>query len=920
MNSNEIRKQYIEFFENKGHKIVPSAPVIPIDDPTLLFINAGMNQFKDIFLGKIEPENTRVVNSQKCIRAGGKHNDLDEVGRDGYHHTFFEMLGNWSFGDYYKKEAIQWAWELLTEVWKLPKNKLFATVHKTDEEAFKLWETITDIDKGHIEYHGDKDNFWEMGNTGPCGPCSEIHIDRGLDHCNLQHEKDHVCKVNGDCNRYIELWNLVFIQFFRDEDGKLNSLANKYVDTGAGFERICQVLQNVNSNYDTDLFMPIIKEIEKITEVQYHKDDRGTSHRVIADHIRALAFAISDGGMPSNEGRGYVLRRILRRAARHGHLLGLKDAFLHKLVDTLINVMGDHYTEKKKKKAHVQMIIKAEEERFNETLDKGLTKYEEVLTASSEAAIKVISFHPNQIPNNKSIISELEKLNFSNLRRVTEKLVKNGILNKEKQKEITSVSGSDAFQLYDTYGFPLDLTKIMAEEKGLTVDETGFEEEMEKQRQRAREAAKFDMKNDDVNWTEFSKDIPTEFLGYSKYTSESKVIKYSIENKDVKIVLDRTPFYAEAGGQIADTGKIFNDDCEILVNDVQKDAEQYIHFGKLQKGEIIDKNVTADIDVERRLAIARNHTVTHLLHKSLKDVLGDHIQQKGSYVHPQHLRFDFTHFKQVDKHELDIIERNVNTQIRRCLPVTTQIMNIESAKKEGAVALFGEKYGEKVRVVSAGDYSKEFCGGTHLNYTGEIGFFKITSESSIAAGIRRIEAITGLHAEKYVKILEDEIDEIGRQLNAPSTSVLEKINKIIEENKKLHIQLKSIRVKSAGNQMEKLVQNAIDIEGTKVVIAKINIQNPGMLRQIGDQLKDKLKSGIGILFAEVDQKVSILTIVTKDLTKQYHAGKIVGRIAEIVGGKGGGRPDMAQAGGKEVNKIKLAMNLIPKIIQELKQG
>ena len=867
MNSNEIRKQYIEFFKKKGHKIVPSAPVVPIDDPTLLFINAGMNQFKDIFLGKRKPKYKRVVNSQKCIRAGGKHNDLDEVGRDGYHHTFFEMLGNWSFGDYYKKEAIEWAWELLTDAWKLPKNKLFATVHTSDEEAYKLWENGTDIEKSHIEYHGDKDNFWEMGNSGPCGPCSEIHIDRGEEFCNLKNDKNHECKVNGDCHRYIELWNLVFIQFFRDKDGKLNSLEDKFVDTGAGFERICQVLQNKNSNYDTDVFQPIINEIMKMSGVKYHSNERGTSHRVIADHIRALTFAISDGGMPSNEGRGYVLRRILRRAVRHGHLLDMKDAFLYKLVDTVIEVMGEHFSELKEKQTHVKMIIKSEEERFNETLDKGLAKFKEI----------IIELKENTIP------------------------------------------GKAAFMLYDTYGFPLDLTKIMAEEKGLTIDEDGFKIEMEKQRQRARDTAKFDLKSDETNWVKLSENTPTEFVGYTKNSSTCRMVKYNLEGNDVKIVLDKTPFYAESGGQIADTGKLFNDECEIIITDVQKDTDQFIHIGKLQKGEIKNVEFRAEIDFERRMDIARNHTVTHLLHKALKRVLGEHIQQKGSYLHPDHLRFDFTHFKQVSRHELDIIERAVNAEIRRCLPLKTEVMDIEKAKKEGAVALFGEKYGETVRVVSIGEYSKEFCGGTHLKFTGEIGLFKITSESSIAAGIRRIEAITGVKAEQYVKILEDEIDEIGRQLNAPAASVIDKINKMVSENKKLHVQLKTIRVKSAGNTLDQLVQKAVNIDGTKVIIAKINIQNPGMLRQIGDQLRDKLKSGIGVLFAEVGGKVSILVIVTKDLTNQYHAGKIIGKVAELVDGKGGGRPDMAMAGGKSIDKIIGAINKVPEIIKDMNQ-
>ena len=866
MNSNEIRKQYIEFFQKKEHKIVSSAPVIPIDDPTLLFINAGMNQFKDIFLGKRKPKHKRVVNSQKCIRAGGKHNDLDEVGRDGYHHTFFEMLGNWSFGDYYKKEAIEWAWELLTDVWKLPKNNLYATVHTSDKEAYELWESVTDIENSHIEYHGDKDNFWEMGNTGPCGPCSEIHIDRGEKFCNLKDDPNHKCKVNGNCHRYIELWNLVFIQFFRDENGKLNPLLKKYVDTGAGFERIVQVLQKKDSNYHTDLFMPIIKQIEEISKVKYHPDELGTSHRVIADHIRALVFALADGGMPSNEGRGYVLRRILRRAARHGHLLKIKKAFLYKLTDVVVDLMGDHFSELKDKQTHVKMIIKSEEERFNETLENGLKKFKEIIA-----------------------------------------------------KTKTEISGSDVFTLYDTFGFPLDLTKIMAEEKGLSVDEKGFEIEMEKQKKRARDAAKFDLKTDEIDWVELSDFVPTEFVGYTKNSLTCKILKYNLDDNKVKIVLDRTPFYAESGGQIADSGKILNIDCKIIITDVQKDADQFIHFGKLQKGEINNKEFTAEIDVERRMDIARNHTVTHVLHKALKSVLGDHIQQKGSYLHPDHLRFDFTNFKQVNRHELDIIERSVNEKIRECLPVKTEIMSIEDAKKEGAVALFGEKYDETVRVVSIGDYSKELCGGTHLRYTGEIGLFKITSESSIAAGIRRIEAITGVQAEKYVKILEDEIDEIGRQLNAPSASVLEKINKMISENKNLHIQLKTIRVKSAGNTLDQLIQKAIDIDGTKVVIAKINIQSPGMLRQIGDQLRDKLKSGIGVLFAEVDEKVSILTVVTKDLTNKYHAGKIIGKVAELVGGKGGGRPDMAMAGGKNSDKILEAIAKVPEIIRSLKQ-
>nr|HPR18474.1 alanine--tRNA ligase [Candidatus Cloacimonadota bacterium] len=855
----------IEFFEGKNHKAVPSAPVIPIDDPTLLFTNAGMNQFKNIFLDQVEPKYPRVVDAQKCIRAGGKHNDLDEVGRDGYHHTFFEMLGNWSFGDYYKKEAITWAWELLTEVWKLPKELLYATVHKSDQEAYEFWKSETDIDPKHIEFHGDKDNFWEMGNSGPCGPCSEIHIDRGKEFCNKLNDPNHVCKVNGDCHRFIELWNLVFIQFNRDEEGVLHPLKHTHVDTGAGFERICQVLQNKNSNYDTDLFTPIIAEISKISGKEYFQDDRGTSHRVIADHVRCLSFALADGGLPSNEGRGYVLRRILRRAARHGHLLGLKQPFLHSLVEVVIAMMGAHYTELKEKRTHIEMIIKAEEERFDETLDKGLAKFTEILD----------NLHGKQIP------------------------------------------GEAAFMLYDTYGFPLDLTKIMAEEKGLTVDEEGFEQEMEKQKKRAREANKFDMGESWLHKLELPPSTTTHFVGYEKYEIKTKMIKsYSDEQKGLVIVLAETPFYAESGGQVADTGIIFNDRFKVAVTNVQKENDVFFHFGKLISGQIEVEEVTAAIDIERRKSIARNHTATHLLHKALREVLGEHVQQKGSLVHPDYLRFDFTHFKQVEKAELDVVERAVNKQIRACIPVKKEVMGIEAARQEGAMALFGEKYGEEVRVISAGNYSKELCGGTHLDFTGEIGLFKITSESSIAAGIRRIEAITGEKAEQYVKILEDEIDEIGRQLNAPGTTVLDKIEKMISENRELHVQLKAIRIKSAGNALDDMIEKAVKVNGVKLVVAKVNVPNSGILPQIGDQLKNKLQSGVGVLFAEVDGKISILTIVTKDLTARYHAGKIVGKIAELIGGRGGGRPDMAMAGGKDADKLVATMKKVPEILAE----
>jgi alanyl-tRNA synthetase len=867
ISSSELRKQFIHFFIEKAHIFVKSSSVVPLDDPTLLFTNAGMNQFKDIFLGLRNTDIKRAVNSQKCIRAGGKHNDLEEVGKDGYHHTFFEMLGNWSFGDYYKKEAIQWAWELLTKVWQLPKEKLYATVHLTDNEAFQLWETETDIEKSHIEYHGDKDNFWEMGETGPCGPCSEIHIDRGIEFCNKRDEDGHICRVNGDCHRFIELWNLVFIQYNRDEAGQLHNLKNKFVDTGAGFERLAQVLQKKSSNYDTDIFAPILQAVEMLATEPYSPDDKGVSHRVIADHIRTLTFAISDGGIPSNEGRGYVLRRILRRAARHGRKIGLDKPFLHTLVDSVCTVMGEHYPEIIEHSAQTKRIIKAEEERFNQTLDYGLNKFAEMADQT------------------KGLIA-----------------------------------GKDAFMLYDTFGFPLDLTKILAEEKGLFVDETGFHEEMQKQQERARKAAKFKLNFTDEDWIFLAEDIPTEFVGYQQFSTECKVIKYQIDEKNVKFVLDKTPFYAESGGQVADVGKLYNENCELTIKDVQKQNEQFIHFAYLQSGEISNTSFTAIIESEYRKNVARNHTATHLLHKALKEILGNHIQQKGSLVNADYLRFDFTHFQQVTSRELRLAEQLVNRQIRACLPVTTDLKEIDEAKKAGAVALFGEKYGDVVRVVSVGDYSMELCGGSHVKNSGEIGFCKITAETSIAAGIRRLEAITGERAERFVQNLEDELEEIAKNLNAQRCSILERIQKITEENKQSQIEVQKHRSSASNSLLDKLVQNAENYNGVSIVKAKVHSVNPNELREMGDALKQKLKSGIGVLFSEDQGKVAILTIVTPDLTKHYHAGKIAGELAKIVGGKGGGRPDMAMAGGKDTDKIETALqNMISILTASLKQ-
>jgi len=857
----DIRQQYIDFFKNKEHVFVPSSPVIPTDDPTLLFTNAGMNQFKNIFLGQKQPDFPRAVNSQKCIRAGGKHNDLEEVGKDGYHHTFFEMLGNWSFGDYYKKEAIMWAWELLTDVWKFPKDKLYATVHHTDKEAFELWQSETDISPDHISYHGDKDNFWEMGETGPCGPCSEIHIDRGDEFCEKKHVEGHICRVNGDCSRYIELWNLVFIQYNRDEKGKLNPLAHKYVDTGAGLDRICQVLQGQTSNYHTDLFLPIMDKIAEVTGVPYSQED-GVSHRVIADHVRCLSFALADGGFPSNEGRGYVLRRILRRASRHGRLLNMHEPFLYKLVDSVIEIMGHHYHELVEKQHYIKSVIKAEEERFNQTLDTGLEKF-------------------NQI-----------------VKKITGK----------------TIAGGDAFMLYDTYGFPLDLTVILADEKGLVVDTDGFEKEMEKQKTRAREAGNFKSNIQQIEWTELSKEQETEFVGYEFDKINTIISRYSLSEDDtIAFQLVKTPFIAEAGGQVADKGTVHNELMKISVNDVKKINDKIIHFGKLEHGVVTNTEVTAEIDLNLRKSTARNHTATHLLHKALRMVLGEHVQQKGSLVSPDYLRFDFAHFEGMNTEQIRKVENIVNEQIRENRDVRIDIKDIETARKEGAMALFGEKYGESVRVISVEDFSKELCGGTHVKATGEISLFKIISESSSAAGIRRIEAITGRAAEEFVLGLQDKLNLVAEKLNTPEKKLLERIDLVLKHQEDLEKTISEFKQGASIEQVKYLKEQAIRKEGLNLIVAQVDVTETEDLRKLGDELKEMLYDTISVLFAALDDKVSINVTVGKELQDKYHAGKLAGNIAAFVNGKGGGKPDSAMAGGKDVSKIDFAIEETKKL-------
>ena len=857
MTSNEIRAQFFEFFKNKKHKIVESSPVIPFDDPTLLFANAGMNQFKDIFLGTGVRDYNRAVNTQKCIRVSGKHNDLEEVGHDTYHHTFFEMLGNWSFGDYYKAEAIEWSWELLTEVWKLPKERLWATVYNDDDEAFELWKTKTDIYPEHILRFDEKDNFWEMGDVGPCGPCSEIHINIGDDYNNPKF----VNAGSADC---IEIWNLVFIQFNKDENGKLTELPAKHVDTGMGFERVCAVLQNVKSNYETDVFSPLIETIAKLSGIKNDSEENKIPMRVIADHIRALTFAIADGAVPANDGRGYVLRRILRRAARYGRKLNLHEPFLYKLTDILVDTMGDVFPEIVEKKNYIKKIIKAEEESFNATLDRGIEIFEEIITG----------------------------------------------LSKRKEK---TIPGSEVFRLYDTYGFPSDLTNVMAEEKGYTIDEEGFNKLMNEQKIRGREASKekFSSINITVNNLDgftLSDDDPTEFTGYDELSSEAEIKGHKRDEKNDLIILNRSPFYVEAGGQIDDLGSLVIDQEKYDIVDVTKVGNKTIHVVENETGEIISEGnkVIAAVDEKRRWDIMRNHTATHFFHAALRKILGAHVQQAGSYVGPDHLRFDFTHFAKVTPEELKDIEALVNEEIRRNYPLNHhREIPFDEAKKMGALMFFGDKYGDRVNVVQFGDFTMEFCGGTHVKNSSEIGLFKITSESSIASGVRRIEAVTGAGVESY----------IDNQLNLLRNSK-EKIELLLEEKKKLEKETAGLRLNDKLGQLDHILALTSEVSNIKIYKGKVTADNMDELKSFGDEMRNKIESGIGVLVAQVDNKVGIVAVVSDDLikSKKLSAGKIVGKLAKLVGGGGGGRPHLATAGGKDVAHISTAIGKVEEIV------
>ncbi|EGA1952857.1 alanine--tRNA ligase [Salmonella enterica] len=858
----EIRQAFLDFFHSKGHQVVASSSLVPNNDPTLLFTNAGMNQFKDVFLGLDKRNYSRATTSQLCVRAGGKHNDLENVGYTARHHTFFEMLGNFSFGDYFKHDAIQFAWELLTgENWfALPKERLWVTVYETDDEAYEIWEKEVGIPRERIIRIGDNkgapyasDNFWQMGDTGPCGPCTEIFYDHG----------DHIWggppgSPEEDGDRYIEIWNIVFMQFNRQADGTMEPLPKPSVDTGMGLERIAAVLQHVNSNYDIDLFRTLIEAVAKVTGAT---DLGNKSLRVIADHIRSCAFLVADGVLPSNENRGYVLRRIIRRAVRHGNMLGAKETFFYKLVGPLIEVMGSAGEELKRQQAQVEQVLKTEEEQFARTLERGLALLDE----------------------------ELAKLQGDTL------------------------DGETAFRLYDTYGFPVDLTADVCRERNIKVDEAGFEAAMEEQRRRAREASGFGA---DYN-AMIRVDSASEFKGYDHLELNGKVTALFVDGKAVEainagqeavVVLDQTPFYAESGGQVGDKGELKGAGFTFAVDDTQKYGQAIGHLGKLSAGALkVGDAVQADVDEARRARIRLNHSATHLMHAALRQVLGTHVAQKGSLVSDKVLRFDFSHNEAMKPSEIRQVEDLVNAQIRRNLPIETNIMDLEAAKAKGAMALFGEKYDERVRVLSMGDFSTELCGGTHASRTGDIGLFRIISESGTAAGIRRIEAVTGEGAMATVHAQSDRLNDIAHLLKGDSQNLGDKVRAVLERTRQLEKELQQLKNQAAAQESANLSSKAVNLNGVKLLVSELAGIEPKMLRTMVDDLKNQLGSTVIVLATVVEGKVSLIAGVSKDVTDRVKAGELIGMVAQQVGGKGGGRPDMAQAGGTDAAALPAAL-------------
>lgn len=873
MKTAELRQAFLKYFEQQGHTIVPSSSLVPHDDPTLLFTNAGMNQFKDVFLGREERDYVRATTSQKCVRAGGKHNDLENVGYTARHHTFFEMLGNFSFGDYFKREAINFAWTFLTgEQWlKLPQEKLWVTVYADDDEAYDIWNKEIGVPADRIVRIGDNkgaryasDNFWQMGDTGPCGPCTEIFYDHGPD---VAGGPPGSPEEDGD--RYIEIWNVVFMQYNRQANGDMLPLPKPSVDTGMGLERITAVLQGVHSNYEIDLFQDLLKAA---SDVLGGVDTTEASLRVVADHIRSCAFLIADGVMPSNEGRGFVLRRIIRRAARHGNKLGARDAFFHKLVAALVGLMGDAYPQLRSSQKQIEKVLQQEEEQFAKTLDKGLRLLEQ----------DIADLKGGEIP------------------------------------------GETIFTLYDTFGFPVDLTNDIARERGLTLDYEGYEKAMEQQRERARAASKFGI---DYNTAGIKLEGKTEFTGYERIDGHETIRTVLVDGEEkpaeagdeAVIVLERTPFYAESGGQVGDTGLLTWSGGRFQVNDTRKEGDNHLHIGTVVEGDFTaGQEVDARIDHKRREDTKKNHSATHLMNAALRNVLGEHVSQKGSLVDPDKLRFDFSHFEPVTDEQLREIERQVNEQILANTPVQTDLMDMESAKEKGAIALFDEKYGDTVRVLSMGadDYSIELCGGTHVARTGDIGLFRITSESGISAGVRRIEAVTGFGALRWITETEDTLDRVGKLVRGSRETVVEKVQAVIDRSRQLEKEVEQLKGKLASSAGADLAGSAVDVKGLKVVAARLDGADRKSLMETADQLKNKLGEGVVVLASVEDGKITLVAGVTKSATSRIKAGDLMKHLAGQVDGKGGGRPDMAQGGGNNPDALPAALEGVAGWVEE----
>lgn len=874
MNSKETRKAFLDYFISKGHETVRSSSLIPKHDPSLLFTNAGMVQFKSVFLGEEKRPYKRAVSCQKCLRAGGKHNDLENVGHTARHHTFFEMLGNFSFGDYFKRDAILFAWELLTEIYKLPQDKLWVSVYENDDEAEKLWGELTGIPGNRIVRLGAKDNFWQMGDTGPCGPCSEIIIDQG-EHIGCGKAE---CRVGCDCDRFLEIWNLVFMQYNRDASGNLTPLPKPSIDTGMGLERLSAVLQGKLNNFDTDLFSPIISAITAQSRISYGKSaDSDISIRVISDHIRAAAFLLSDGLMPSNEGRGYVLRRIIRRASRYAKLLGINEPVLYKFIDSVADSMGDIHLELIEEKERASKVLRFEEERFSRTLEQGMKIMDEVIAATKKAGLK-------------------------------------------------SVPGDEIFRLYDTFGFPVDLARDIASDNNLTLDEDGFHREMEMQRERARASWVGEEEAVSSIYRELLSEIgKTEFVGYELLESasvvkailkEGKVIKEASEGEDVEVFLDKTPFYGESGGQAGDTGKLTADGFKALVTGTKKVIEGlHSHIIKIKDGKLkVWDKINCTVDVQKRKAVMRNHTATHLLQTALRNIVGEHVKQAGSLVAPDRLRFDFIHFFSLSAAEIEEIEDVVNQKILENIKVETTVMDIKEAIASGAMALFGEKYGETVRVVKVPGFSSELCGGTHCKTTGDIGPFVIISEGSVASGIRRIEALTGAAAFGHFRKQEDELRKIADTLKTDKPS--EKVEKMAAELKELEKELERLKGRAASESSASLIEKARNINGIKVISCRVDGLGKKDLRILADNLKEKLGSGIIVLASAKDGDAAMLSMVTKDLADRLKAGDILKKVSQLAGGRGGGKPEMAEGGTKELEKLDKALEAVYDIVKQ----